>query len=76
MIIRQKTSELIISALLGLSPLIMIYFMTAFIYPDRALYSTPAEVLRVILLAPTVAALPYIGWRLYLRVRSLDPHMT
>ena len=68
----EKQIQNLISVLFALSPLIMIVFMINFIYPDRALYQTPAEVLRVVLLTPTIVAVPYFIWRLYLRVRYID----
>lgn len=62
----------IISILFGLSPTVMLIFMTLFIYPDRENYQTAAEVIRVITMMPFLVALPFFIWTLHLKVKYLD----
>lgn len=62
----------IISVLFGLSPLLMLIFMSIFVYQDRNLYTSGAHILRVVTIAPFIAGIPYFIWKIYLKVKYLD----
>ena len=67
----QRHAERLIALLFGLAPVILLVAMTKFIMEDRALYFTPAEVLRVITIAPFLGAIPFIIWKTYVKLRYL-----
>lgn len=67
----QRHAEKIIALLFGLAPLILLVAMTRFIFEDRALYFTPAEILRVITIAPFLGAIPFMIWKTYVKLRYL-----
>lgn len=72
MILGQQQIFRMISTAFLVSPVVMLIFLARFIYIDRELYFTPAEIIRVVTLMPFLVALPYWGWTLYLKVRFLD----
>lgn len=67
----QRQIQRLISLLFGLSPLIMLIFMSIFIYEDRHFYPTGAAKLRVVTIAPFFAGIPYFIWKIYLKVKYL-----
>ncbi len=67
----QRHAERIIAFLFGLAPLILLTTMIRFIIEDRALYFTPAEILRVVTIAPFLGAIPLVIWKTYVKLRYL-----